>query len=444
MKTPFPILTGLAFLVILVQPSLSSGTMITYSGGAHQKVMVMDETGSSPTVLHRGSKFSPFSAHPSISPPLLDGTAWIAFTDTDVDQGAGAALYRVRTDGSGLTKVLCGGGTYGDGEFYGSVGDQKWSPDGSQIAVHWGDHIFLVPAGSEVGLGAVDDACTSTDLQRIYTYELDPETGEGWTMVGNTAWNYNGTQIAGIEVHEPRPEVGDDDVRLVVFEHQSTGWVVLRTVDTDADIYGRYAWDLDWQRGPDGNLLTFTTWEGQGPGQSVRWINWIHSESGNWGHLAEGGGASWSPDNTQLIFTNSRNKLVKWDYPNGPGEVVGSGGTPDWQRNPLVITCDNGDDCDDSNPCTDDACNGGLCESTANSAPCNDANPCTDPDFCSGGECTGLAIDGVYNEDCGGWCCEGECAAGVNSCECLPKGEICTENAECCSGQCHPRKGTCK
>ena len=36
----------------------------------------------------------------------------------------------------------------------------------------------------------------------------------------------------------------------------------------------------------------------------------------------------------------------------------------------------------------------------------------------------------VIDEDCGG--------------SCLPTGDPCTSNAECCSGRCHPAKHVCK
>ena len=38
--------------------------------------------------------------------------------------------------------------------------------------------------------------------------------------------------------------------------------------------------------------------------------------------------------------------------------------------------------------------------------------------------------DGAIDEDCGGG-------------SCLPKGDACTANDQCCSGRCHPRKLTC-
>jgi hypothetical protein len=40
-------------------------------------------------------------------------------------------------------------------------------------------------------------------------------------------------------------------------------------------------------------------------------------------------------------------------------------------------------DCDDGNPCTDDACDPAQgCSSTPNEAPCEDGDPCTSGDGC--------------------------------------------------------------
>ena len=49
--------------------------------------------------------------------------------------------------------------------------------------------------------------------------------------------------------------------------------------------------------------------------------------------------------------------------------------------------------CDDSDPCTDDACDGlGGCAASPNTAPCDDSDPCTVNDICSAGKCVGFAI----------------------------------------------------
>ena len=55
--------------------------------------------------------------------------------------------------------------------------------------------------------------------------------------------------------------------------------------------------------------------------------------------------------------------------------------------------CSIPDDCDDLNPCTDDACVAGACENTNNSDQCDDGNTCTTDDVCSDGICSGDPLD---------------------------------------------------
>jgi hypothetical protein len=59
--------------------------------------------------------------------------------------------------------------------------------------------------------------------------------------------------------------------------------------------------------------------------------------------------------------------------------------------------------CDDSNPCTDDSCDGlGGCKFQANSAGCDDGDPCTVADSCKNQVCGGVAVscDCQADEDC--------------------------------------------
>ncbi len=60
-------------------------------------------------------------------------------------------------------------------------------------------------------------------------------------------------------------------------------------------------------------------------------------------------------------------------------------------------------DCDDSNPCTDDSCDGfGGCNFENNVVDCDDSDPCTVADECNGGLCAGFAIacDCQDDSDC--------------------------------------------
>ncbi len=59
--------------------------------------------------------------------------------------------------------------------------------------------------------------------------------------------------------------------------------------------------------------------------------------------------------------------------------------------------------CDDSNPCTNDACDGfGGCQFVHNVLACDDGNPCTVADQCNGGSCAGVAVpcDCQSDADC--------------------------------------------
>ncbi len=59
------------------------------------------------------------------------------------------------------------------------------------------------------------------------------------------------------------------------------------------------------------------------------------------------------------------------------------------ETNDLCLGCTADSECDDGNACTDDACIGGLCEFTNNTASCDDGLFCTATDVCSGGTCAG-------------------------------------------------------
>jgi len=130
-----------------------------------------------------------------------------------------------------------------------------------------------------------------------------------------------------------------------------------------------------------------------------------------------------------------------------------------------ALICTSSADCDDGNPCTDDACGPIGCSNTANSAPCNDGSACTLADTCRGGACApGASIactdgnpctsdgcdpsigcvfpafDGPCND--GNACTTGEvCSAGScgggGAVSCLPSG------AECRRTECQPAAGGC-
>ncbi len=72
--------------------------------------------------------------------------------------------------------------------------------------------------------------------------------------------------------------------------------------------------------------------------------------------------------------------------------------------------CQTAGDCDDGNPCTQQACVEGRCAYTNRPGPCDDGNACTVNDACFGGICTGDPLDadgdGYTDAACGGEDCD--------------------------------------
>ena len=98
-------------------------------------------------------------------------------------------------------------------------------------------------------------------------------------------------------------------------------------------------------------------------------------------------------------------------------------------------------DCDDGNPCTDDACDPGIgCVHQANSDPCDDSNACTLTDLCAGGLCVGAT-----SPDCddGNLCTTDSCDP-LSGCQHTDNthpcsdDDLCTQDDLCAEGSCVP------
>jgi len=116
-------------------------------------------------------------------------------------------------------------------------------------------------------------------------------------------------------------------------------------------------------------------------------------------------------------------------------------------------TCDGGGlciagtalDCDDANPCTDDACSQSLgCTSTNNTAPCDDGDVCTTTDVCSAGSCVGTPLDcddgNVCTDDA---CVPGSGCTNTNNTAACDDEDPCTAGDVCTSGACTYATRTC-
>jgi hypothetical protein len=100
--------------------------------------------------------------------------------------------------------------------------------------------------------------------------------------------------------------------------------------------------------------------------------------------------------------------------------------------------------CDDSDVCTDDACDPatGECTNTPNTAGCDDGDPCTVGDVCASGTCTtGAPRDcTALDDDCN----TGACNATSGTCYAVPvsdgapcdDGDVCTTGEQCSAGTC--------
>ncbi len=105
-------------------------------------------------------------------------------------------------------------------------------------------------------------------------------------------------------------------------------------------------------------------------------------------------------------------------------------------------------DCDDKNPCTDDACNLATgCTHTDNTSPCSDGNGCTSGDTCTAGACV---PGGPANCDDGNTCTLDSCQ-GTLGCYhlptqspcCIGQTSICDDGNPCTSDLCDPATSGC-
>jgi len=95
--------------------------------------------------------------------------------------------------------------------------------------------------------------------------------------------------------------------------------------------------------------------------------------------------------------------------------------------------------CDDGNPCTNDACDPAAgCSHAFNKEPCNDNNPCTTKDVCASGACVGSgALDCNDDDVCTTDSCDpvSGCAHKLNTAPCNDK-NVCTTEDRCELGEC--------
>ena len=103
-------------------------------------------------------------------------------------------------------------------------------------------------------------------------------------------------------------------------------------------------------------------------------------------------------------------------------------------------TTDNGT-CDDSDPCTVDACDGTECKHTPAEGACDDNDACTADDKCAAGKCTGAAKNCDDGKACTADTCDaktGECANAA-----IAAGDVCDDGDGCTIGDKCDDAGAC-
>jgi hypothetical protein len=139
------------------------------------------------------------------------------------------------------------------------------------------------------------------------------------------------------------------------------------------------------------------------------------------------------------------------EYGNCPGKRIcaASGLTGCDALQPAPDTCDGIDNncdgdvdeatCDDGNPCTEDSCNGadGCTNEPLDEGSCDDGDLCTVTDHCAAGLCVGTAIQCDDSNPCTTDLCDGtEGCLFENNNEICDDGDACTIGDLCVDGSC--------
>ncbi len=97
-------------------------------------------------------------------------------------------------------------------------------------------------------------------------------------------------------------------------------------------------------------------------------------------------------------------------------------------------------DCDDQNPCTEDHCDDALeCVYSYNLALCDDSNACTAGDACDKGVCAGASIDCGDGNVCTTDSCDpASGCVNANNTDPCEDGDDCTVGDTCANGACQP------
>jgi len=199
------------------------------------------------------------------------------------------------------------------------------------------------------------------------------------------------------------------------------------------------AFDILQLGDPWGGYGTFSAFDSTSPGFSLTLNGSVHG-------TFSPGPLTYSGALTAFPVQASSGADGTWDLvlltsagPSGWEDVLTALGAGTITVSPGACLID--EDCDDSNTCTAETCNLGVCEYTTVTGACNDSDPCTENDTCQGDVCVGSAVDCSSLDDA---CNLGTCNPTTGVCEPAPANEggpcddedLCTENDSCSGGMC--------
>jgi cytochrome c551/c552 len=201
--------------------------------------------------------------------------------------------------------------------------------------------------------------------------------------------------------------------------------------------------------------ISYSRWfycDNQGTAQGDVFVVEVSNDGGNNWTVVEsvsGTDSSWTTGSFLVgdHVTPTNQVRVRFSVSDTPNNSVTEAGIDNFQVEELsCFLCIVTEECVDTNPCTDEVCNHGICEYSNNSVPCDDNNLCTVNDVCSVGNCIGTHISGCVpctgegECDDGNPCTEDACVGSVcehknNTLPC-DDGNLCTINDVCSQGEC--------
>jgi WD40 repeat protein len=275
------------------------------SGPNENQIVIMNEDGSNQAVIYEDY----FSTTGISWSPDGNSIAWSGYTYVPNVPGQNYGIWRMDIEvidnepqGSNLQQLV-------SMEY--STKGAAWSPLGDEIAYAsrtdppspetggLSNKIFVVPASGE-------------DYQVIYTGP------DGTTGIRSPTWSSDGTRIA---FGEDEMSTGEDYIKIIERETGDVTHILMKGLFTSYSSFGI----IDWAN-QNSDILVF---------HSGGMIYTVDIDSGSPVEVVEGNGASWSPDNSKIVYVQPgrKPKISTYEFATGDITALVNGGTrPDWRR----------------------------------------------------------------------------------------------------------------